>query len=130
MRKTVCFMAMLTLAFVSVLFAQKVDKEGKAWLTQNTAPAEVNVNGIWQSPEWGEINLIQAQGSNEVTGDGDGWKIDGLVSGKKVFLLFSDKGRVNYSAVLTAESDSRLVGGYARALIEEKTKTKNMLLTK
>jgi hypothetical protein len=127
---SLCFIA-AALAFSSVAFAQKVEKEGKAWLARNTEAAAINVSGAWQAKEWGRVILAQGQGNAEVTGTGDGWTINGSVSGNKVFLMFSDKrGRINYSAELTQQGTSTLTGGYARGLMEAKTKTKPMTLTK
>ncbi len=112
------------------LHAQKVDKEGKTWLDQHTEPAQINVNGIWSSDDWGDVTLNQIEGSREVTGDGDGWRIDGVVSGSMVFLLFSNKGNVEYSAELVAEGGNKLTGAYTGKLMVERSKKKPMLLTK
>ncbi|MCL4488924.1 MAG: hypothetical protein M1570_12440 [Chloroflexi bacterium] len=124
-----CAIAMV-LAWSSTLFAQHVDREGKAWLSRNSDAATVNVDGAWQGKDWGRVVLTQAQGSRDVTGKGDGWIITGVVSGSKTFLLFSDKGRVNYSAELTLQSGGTLVGSYARGLMDAKSKTKPMTLAK
>ncbi|MGA9306338.1 MAG: hypothetical protein WBW31_13130 [Candidatus Sulfotelmatobacter sp.] len=112
------------------LSAKDLDTKGKAWLGAHSDAAAVNVNGSWHAKEWGKIVLIQAQGSRDVTGDGDGWDITGVVSGKQVFLLFSHKGKVNYSAELTSQDDNSLKGAYSRDFMSEKTKTKPMLMIK
>jgi len=72
------------LSLSSLLYAQdvQVDKEGKLWLERNTEPAEANVTGVWSNEEWGDVTLDQLQGGRTITGDGDLWKIDGVVSGK------------------------------------------------
>jgi len=120
--------AMLLMAVV--VFAQKVEKEGKAWLAQYNEAAAINVNGSWNAGDWGKIVLTQAEGSREVTGSGDGWKIDGVVSGKKIYLLFSHKGRVNYCAELTAESADLLTGEYSNGMMRPKAKLRPMALKK
>ncbi len=120
----------VVLIFALGVSARNVDTKGKAWLDAHKDPAEINVNGKWHAKEWGKITLIQAQGSRDVTGDGDGWDITGVVSGKQVFLLFHHKGTVNYSAELTAEGDGKLNGAYSRGFMTEKTKHKSMLMTK
>jgi hypothetical protein len=108
---------------------------GKAWLSSESAPPAVNVDGIWLPKNWGGITdwggmrLRQAQDSRDVSGSTvDGLKIDGVVSGKKVFLLFFDKDEIFYSAVLTAVSDKELTGVWARGLITEQSKTEPMML--
>ena len=112
------------------LSAGDLETKGKAWLDAHSETAAINVNGNWHAKEWGKIVLIQAQGSRDVTGDGDGWDITGVVSGKQIFLLFSHKGKVNYSAELTSQDDNSLKGSYSRDFMSEKTKTKPMLMIK
>ena len=104
--------------------------KGKAWLGAHSDAAAVNVNGSWHAKEWGTIVLRQAPDSRDLTGDGDGWDITGVVSGKQIFLLFSHKGKVNYSAELTSQDDNSLKGSYSRDFMSEKTKTKPMLMIK
>src|SRR3954470_9722349 len=66
---------LLCISFPTSLPAAKVEVEGKAWLDSQKAPAEINVNGTWNSEEWGDLHLIQSEGSRDVTGNGDGYKI-------------------------------------------------------
>ena len=75
---------LLCITFPTSLPAAKVELEGKAWLDSQKAPAEINVNGTWNSEEWGDLHLIQPEGSRDVTGNGDGYKIVGVVSGKSL----------------------------------------------
>jgi hypothetical protein len=128
------FSLLLPVAMVLILAvglsAGDLDTKGKAWLDAHSEASAINVNGNWHAKEWGKIVLIQAQDSRNVTGDGDGWDITGVVSGKQVFLLFSHKGKVNYSAELTSEPDNSLNGFYSRGFLDPKAKTKPMLLTR
>ena len=112
------------------LRAGDLETKGKAWLDAHSEAAAINVNGNWHAKEWGTIVLIQAQDSRNITGDGDGWDITGVVSGKQVFLLFSHKGKVNYSAELTSQPDNSLNGSYSRGFLDGKVKNKPMLLIK
>jgi hypothetical protein len=109
----------LALLFTAAVLGQKVETEGKAWLNANTAPAEMNVNGAWHAGEWGLITLNQAAGSRDVTGTvktDANFVVLGVVSAKKVFLLFTDKGRVWYSVEASPERLSTLAGHYADGL--------------
>ena len=128
------FSLLLTVAVVLILAvglsAGDLDTKGKTWLDAHSETASINVNGDWHAKEWGTIVLIQSQDSRNVTGDGDGWDITGVVSGKQVFLLFSHKGKVNYSAELTPQPDNSLNGSYSRGFLDSKGKTKPMLLIK
>lgn len=103
--------------------------DGKSWLSGKSAPPEANVDGIWLSKEFGGITLKQAQDSRDVSGSTmDGWNINGVVSGKRVFLFFSDEVRIVYSVVLTAVSEKELTGVWARELINEQSKTEPVML--
>ncbi len=132
MRK--CLFLLLAIGVVLILAvglsAKNLDTKGKAWLDAHSEAAAINVNGDWHAKEWGRIVLNQAQGSRDVTGTGDGWDITGVVSGKQVFLLFSHKGNVTYTAELTSESETSLNGSYSRGFMGDKTKSKSMHLTK
>jgi hypothetical protein len=102
--------------FLAAALGQKVETEGKAWLSANTEPAQVNVNGNWHAGEWGLITLTQADGSRDVTGKVETFAISGVVSAKNVFLLFSEKGRVLYSVEVSPEGSIALAGHYADGL--------------
>ncbi len=101
--KHLTFAVTLLLLCISVptsLTAAKVEVEGKAWLDSQKAPPEINVNGTWNSEEWGDLHLIQPEGSRDVSGNGDGYKITGVVSGKSLFLLFAQGQSVVYCATM------------------------------
>jgi hypothetical protein len=118
MKRVLSFIC-VALLLSSFLHAQdvQVDKEGKAWLERNTQSAEASVTGVWSNEAWGDVTLDQPQGSRTITGDGDLWKIDGVVSGKRAFLLFSRTGKVEFSAVLDLQQDDTLEGKYSNHLI-------------
>src|SRR5258708_12857092 len=70
---------LLYISFPTSLPAAKVEVEGKAWLDAQKDPAEINVNGAWDSEEWGDFHLNQSEGSRDVSGNGVGCHILGLV---------------------------------------------------
>jgi hypothetical protein len=105
-------------------------RAGKTWLDGHTEPAAINVNGTWHGSDWGELVLNQAEGSRALKGQCDKWDVNGVVSGNRVFLLFSSYGDVVYSAVLTAAGDKVLDGSFSKGLKAEDTKGKTMHLTK
>jgi hypothetical protein len=104
---------LLCISFSTSLAAAKVEVEGKAWLDSQKDPAEMNVNGAWDSEEWGAFRLIQAEGSREVSGNGGGYDITGVVSGKHLFLLFSSHDTVDYCATLSPTGENNLAGTYS-----------------
>jgi len=120
-----------TTLFISAASAQRVEKEGKAWLdTCPDAAATMNVTGVWNDPKWGNISLNQHQDSRRVIGSGDGWDISGVVSGNSVCLLFSFRDKISFSAKLTAEGTTQLNGTYVKGLLSDKSKTTPMRLVK
>jgi hypothetical protein len=104
---------LLCISFPTLLGAAKVEVEGKAWLDSQKDPPAMNVNGAWDSEEWGAFLLTQTEGSREVSGNGGGYHITGVVSGKRLFMLFSTKGTVDYCATLSPNGENRLTGTYS-----------------
>jgi hypothetical protein len=104
---------LLCISFPTTLAAAKVEVEGKAWLDAQKDPPEMNVNGPWDSEEWGAFHLIQAEGSRDVSGNGGGYDITGVVSGKHLFLLFSTRHTVDYCATLSPNEEHGLAGTYS-----------------
>lgn len=58
---------LLGISFPTSLGAAKVEVEGKAWLDSQKDRAEINVNGVWDSEEWGTFHLKQSEGSRDVS---------------------------------------------------------------
>jgi hypothetical protein len=124
---------LLCISLPTSLTAAKVDVEGKAWLDSQKDPAAINVNGAWNSEEWGAFHLVQAEGSREVSGNGGGYEITGVVSGKRLFLLFSEKHTVEYCATLSPDGENSLSGTYSNrksrlhsGLCQESSRPMNM----
>jgi hypothetical protein len=116
--------------FLIPLYAQRYDKQGKAWLDSCADPSALNVTGIWSSPAWGKISLSQRDNTRKIVGSGDGWDISGVVSGNSVCLLFSHHDKVVYSAKLTADGPARLTGSYTTGLLTDGRKSKAVQLVK
>ena len=104
---------LVCVSFPTSLTAAKVEVEGKAWLDAQKDPPAMNVNGAWNSEEWGAFLLTQAEGSRDVTGKGGGYDITGVVSGKRLFMLFSTKHTVDYCATLSLSDENSLTGTYS-----------------
>jgi serine/threonine protein kinase len=91
-----------------------VGDRGRAWLDAQKDPPAINVTGAWNSEEWGDLHLIQNQGRRDVSGDAHGYELTGVVSGKRLFLLFHNgRGKVDYCATLDTAADNKLSGGYS-----------------
>ncbi|MGD0681485.1 MAG: hypothetical protein ABR990_05495 [Terracidiphilus sp.] len=133
MKKLLCsFLAIVVLLVLAPSMNARnfLDKRGKTWLDSHVNAPLINVDGNWYDKEWGQIVLNQNKDSREVTGNGDGWDITGVVSGKQLFLLFSGRGGLVYSAVLNGDGEKSLDGSYANGLMKDNTKGKSMHLIK
>jgi hypothetical protein len=104
---------LLCISYPTILSAAKVEVEGKAWLDAQKDPPALNVNGTWDSEEWGTFRLTQAEGSREVSGNGGGYEITGAVSGNHLFMLFSTRHTVDYCATLSPNAENGLTGTYS-----------------
>jgi hypothetical protein len=106
-------LAGFALVSVTVLNAGTVNNQGKAWLDAQTDPPAINVSGRWDS-DFGVLSLDQATTSRDVSGSGGGYQLTGVVSGKRLFLLFaSNSGTVDYCATLSYENGNSLTGSYS-----------------
>jgi hypothetical protein len=106
-------MLLLCVFLPTSLTAAKVEVEGKAWLEAQKDPAAINVNGAWESDELGTLHLIQAGGSRDVSGNGGGYDVIGVVSGDRLFMLLSTKHTVEYCAILSPNGENGLIGTYS-----------------
>jgi serine/threonine-protein kinase len=114
-----------------------VGDRGRAWLDAQKDPPAINVTGAWNSEEWGDLRLIQTQGGRDVSGGAPGYELTGVVSGKRLFLLFhTGKGKVDYCATLDTAADNKLSGGYSdrvtrlrfgHGLCQEKSRPMHMI---
>ncbi len=104
----------IVLSAATLVFAGSLDKQGQAWLDQHKDPAQINVSGNWDAARagFGSLQLQQAKDSRTVTGSGDGYTLDGVVSGKTLYLLFSRKDTVAFCAEVTQNGETSLDGWY------------------
>lgn len=123
---TVC----LTLSLIFVISSTSgARQEDDPWLWLNKIsggePPEINISGKWRDAEgtgtftWGEGHLRQEQ--NKVTGAIGDYNIIGIVSGKRVYLVFLYKNSVYYTARLEM-SQNLLTGNYFKARDKEQKK--------
>jgi hypothetical protein len=113
---------LICLALPELLMAGSLENQGKAWLDAQTEPPAINVDGTWNS-EFGDIYLRQETGDRKVSGIGGGYELTGVVSGKRLFLLFSIGGSVDYCAVVSYERDGNLTGTYSNRVSRHQSKT-------
>jgi len=115
------------------VLAKKVGVEGRAWLDAQKDPAVINVNGTWDSDEWGAVHLRQSEGSRDVSGSVGGYEITGVVSGNRLFMLFSAGDYIEYCAVLSPDGNN-MMGTYSNRKrgkgVCQEDKSRPMYMTK
>jgi len=117
----------LTLSLIFVISCALKQKEIDPWLNTISGgkPPEIDITGKWRDTQgtgfftWGEGYLRQEQ--NNISGNIGDYNIEGVVSGKIVYLVFLYRGRVYYTARLEMFQDL-LTGNYFKANDREQTK--------
>lgn len=80
--------------------------------SKKSAPSRMNVEGLWYSPEWGIVVLNQEGG--KLTGVfQDYYKVSGLVSGRKAYIVLTDDDWAEYTVELTRQSNGDLRGYFS-----------------
>ena len=80
--------------------------------SKKSAPTRTNVEGLWYSPEWGIVVLNQ-EGSKVTGVFQDFYKANGLISGRKVFLVLTDDDWAEYTVELAKQPSGDLKGHYS-----------------
>lgn len=101
----------------SCFLSKKYEKNSAAtvaYLTEkNTAKAQMNVEGLWYSPQWGVVLLNQTP-DGKVTGVVDGFlHAKGVVSGKNVYLALTDDDWTEYTVELRRSKWDQLKGYFS-----------------
>ena len=117
----------LTLSLIFVISCAVKQKEIVPWLNTISGgkPPEIDITGKWRDTQgtgfftWGEGYLRQEQ--NNISGNIGDYNIEGVVSGKIVYLVFLYRGRVYYTARLEMFQDL-LTGNYFKANDKEQKK--------
>jgi hypothetical protein len=117
----------LALSLIFVISCALKQREIDPWLNTISGgkPPEINITGKWRDPQGsgffarGEGYLHQEQ--NKIAGVIGSYNIEGVVSGKIVYLVFLYRGTVYYTARLEMFQDS-LTGNYFKATDKEQTK--------
>lgn len=88
---------------------------GRAWISDQILPAEINVSGTWKSRDWGDTFFSQTD--RTIKGHLGNYPVEGVVSGAKAYLLVgSGGGWYHYSVVLEMPAPNLLLGYYSRSI--------------
>ena len=92
--------------------------EGEKWLDSQKDAPEMNIAGMWVSPEWGKANFKQEK--RDVSGVLGDYPVRGVVSGNNLYLLMYAGDKVDYSAKLKASDENTFEGFYSKySIIDE-----------
>jgi hypothetical protein len=90
------------------------EQASAAYLSEkSTAPARMNIEGVWYSPEWGMVILNQERGGKLSGIFMDHYFVNGIVSGKEAFITLIDDDWVEYTVELRRKNWEELVGHYS-----------------
>jgi hypothetical protein len=94
---------------------------GKKWLDSKNDRPEINISGIWASPEWGAVILKQEK--KDIVGVVGDYPVRGVVSGNSIYLLMLYKDdSVHYFAELKASDNNTFKGFYSKYGIVDEVK--------
>ncbi len=97
---------------------------GRAWLSDQILPGEISVAGRWNVPDWGVAVLAQTDRTvRGVLGD---YAVEGVVSGRRAYLLASTGGWFSYSIVLEAPVPDILIGYYSGSVPYESNRRQDI----
>lgn len=80
---------------------------------KKTAPARMNIEGVWFSPQWGMVILNQERGGKLSGIFQDHYVVNGIVSGKEAFITLIDDDWVEYTVELRRKNWEELTGYYS-----------------
>ena len=90
------------------------DRAADGWLAQRTDKPKINVTGKWKSDAWGKGDFTQK--GRDVTGTLGDYKIKGVVSGYRAYLIADQDDWSFYSIILKRESANALEGSYSSSV--------------
>jgi len=131
---TVLGVVVLALSLSSCKFLEekyaKNEKASVAYLAEKkTSPAKTNVEGVWYAPGWGAVVLNQ-EGSKLTGAFQDYYAVDGVVSGRKVYIVLIDDNWREYTIELTAKGREKLVGYYSANIPFSESDQEEIVLTR
>jgi hypothetical protein len=90
------------------------EQASAAYLSEkSTAPARMNIEGVWYSPQWGIVILNQERGGKLSGIFMDHYVVNGIVTGKEAFITLIDDDWVEYTVELRRKSWEELAGSYS-----------------
>jgi hypothetical protein len=89
------------------------EKASVAYLSEKkSGSAKTNIEGVWWAPGWGTV-VFNQEGSKLSGAFQDYYTVDGVVSGRKAYIVLIDDDWREYTIELTAKGREKLVGYYS-----------------
>lgn len=92
-------------------------KAGRAWIESKAGNPDVDISGDWEDTafaSWG--NQEFAQSGNKVVGTMGSYNVEGVVNGKRIYLIAVYDGYLYYTIIMDSLSAKKLKGKYIKKL--------------
>jgi len=100
-----------------------------AYLSEKkSAPAKMNIEGLWYSPQWGIVVFNQERDGKLSGIFRDHYVIDGVISGNNAFLTLIDDDWVEYTVELKRRNRGELTGFYSPSVPFSETDAQELVL--
>jgi len=100
-----------------------------AYLSEKkSAPAKMNIEGLWYSPQWGIVVFNQERDGKLSGIFRDHYVIDGVISGNNAFLTLIDDDWVEYTVELKQKNRGELTGFYSPSVPFSETDAEELVL--
>jgi hypothetical protein len=100
-----------------------------AYLSEKkSAPAKMNIEGLWYSPQWGIVVFNQERGDKLSGIFRDYYVVDGVISGKNAFITLIDDDWVEYTVELKRNNRGELTGFYSPSVPFSETDAQELVL--
>lgn len=100
-----------------------------AYLSEKkSAPAKMNIEGLWYSPQWGIVVFNQERDGKLSGIFRDYYVVDGVISGKNAFITLIDDDWVEYTVELKRNNRGELTGFYSPSVPFSETDAQELVL--
>jgi len=107
----------------------KNERASVAYISEKkSAPARMNIEGVWYSPQWNVVVLNQERGGKLSGIFQDYYVVNGVVSGKQAFITLIDDDWVEYTVELRRKNWEELTGFYSPSVPFSETDAHELVL--
>jgi hypothetical protein len=108
----------------------KNEQASVAYLSEKkSSSAKTNLEGVWYAPGWGTVVLNQ-EGSKLTGAFQDYYTVEGVVSGRKAYIVLVDGDWREYTIELTAKGREKLTGHFSAHIPFSESDQEEIVLTR